>query len=298
MVLGTILSYYLSLKLMDKMNEDSFDYDNSTVTHIDFKIPLNKYEKCVSQDLIIAKNLDTNLKDVICPINVKDDIKFILDALKNKIPKNIKLLDIPNGILFHGPPGTGKTMLAKAIAKESNIHFLNMNISTVENKFYGESPKILKAYFTLAEKLKPCIIFIDEMDGLFSVRNALDQSNVNSLKTLFLTLMDGLKARSKTIFVIGATNRLDQLDFAVKRRLSNFIEFHNPSQEDISKYLSNFITLEDYSNVSEKIFQSSLSFSNIHELLKYSTKQRYLKNRHTNVWCDNDIIEYIHLFKI
>lgn len=295
MLIGTILSYYLSLHLMNKMNEDSLDYDSKDIPLKN--IDLTKYEKSVCYDLIDPIDIKIKLKDIICDTTIKNDVKFVLDALKNKIPKDIPLLEIPNGILFHGPPGTGKTMLAKAIAKESNIKFLNMNISTIENKFYGESPKILKAYFSLASKIKPCILFIDEMDGLFSVRNAMDQSNINGLKTLFLTLMDGMKSKNDSIFVIGATNRLDQIDPAVKRRMSNLIEFKNPSEEDIEKYLQSFITFEndDSIEISKKL--KGISFSNLYELLKYCTKQRYLQGNHVSKWKVNDIIDYSESFK-
>jgi ATPases of the AAA+ class len=68
-----------------------------------------------------------------------------------------------SGILLYGPPGCGKTMIAKATAKEANVSFINLDISTLTDKLYGESPKLATAIFSLAEKIQPCIIFIDEI---------------------------------------------------------------------------------------------------------------------------------------
>ena len=102
------------------------------------------------------------------------------------------LLSPPRGIMLYGPPGTGKTMLAKAIAKESGAFFINLRISTIQNKWFGESQKLVRALFTLAEKMAPTIIFVDEMDALLRQRNDRDQSHINDIKAEFMSQWDGL----------------------------------------------------------------------------------------------------------
>ena len=136
-----------------------------------------------------------------------------MKLLKKQI-KSTHLLNVPNGVILYGPPGNGKTMFAKAMAYESKCNFINLCPSTFESQYHGESIKLLKGCFDLASKLKPCIIFLDELDGFLSQRNDFDQSHVNSIKTMFLSLMDGFNTRSEQVLVIGATNRLKSLDKA------------------------------------------------------------------------------------
>ena len=293
------LSYYISIKILEKASLDVFEepqklqnlelFSKFNLTNI------NRYEKNIFNDVINPKNISVNLNDIICDQLIRSNILFVLDSLKNKVPRNIPLLDIPNGVILYGPPGTGKTMLAKSIAKECNMPFINVSYSSIENKFFGESPKILKAYFTLADKLKPCILFFDEIDGFLSKRNALDQSPVNGLKTLFLTLMDGLISRDSTVLAIGATNRIDQLDPAVKRRMSNHIYMDLPDIQQIQKYIHFLLPNEHFDNCLFKSL-SGMSYSNIKELLKYCAKQRYLNNKHLEKWNVNEITDYQHLF--
>jgi ATP-dependent 26S proteasome regulatory subunit len=82
------------------------------------------------------------------------------------------LLSAPSGVLLYGPPGCGKTMLAKALAHESGASFINLHISTMTEKWYGDSNKIVRAVFSLARKMQPCIIFIDEIDAVLGTRRS------------------------------------------------------------------------------------------------------------------------------
>lgn len=82
------------------------------------------------------------------------------------------LLSAPSGVLLFGPPGCGKTMLAKAVAHESGASFINLHISTLTEKWYGDSNKIVRAVFSLARKMQPAIIFIDEIDALLGTRRS------------------------------------------------------------------------------------------------------------------------------
>lgn len=96
------------------------------------------------------------------------------------------------GILLYGPPGCGKTLLAKAIAKDANLRFLVLPLSLVLDKWVGETEKYLEALFTLARKIKPCVIFIDEIDSLTRRRNPLDRDWNLTMKSHFLSLWDGI----------------------------------------------------------------------------------------------------------
>ncbi len=122
----------------------------------------------------------------------------------------------PKGVLLHGPPGSGKTLLAKAVANESEANFVLVNGPEIMNKFYGESEKRVREIFDEAEKNAPTIIFIDEIDAIAPKREESHGEVERRVVSQLLTVMDGLKSRGKVV-VIGATNRPNALDPALRR---------------------------------------------------------------------------------
>jgi transitional endoplasmic reticulum ATPase len=141
-------------------------------------------------------------------------------------------IDPPRGILLHGPPGTGKTMLAKAVVNESNANFFTINGPEIMSKYYGESEQRLREVFEEAEKNAPSIIFIDEIDSIAPKRAEVTGEVERRVVAQLLALMDGLKSR-KNVIVIGATNRPEGLDMALRRpgRFDREIELRVPNTE-------------------------------------------------------------------
>ena len=125
-------------------------------------------------------------------------------------------VDPPKGVLLHGPPGTGKTRLAKAVANESEASFFTINGPEIMGSAYGESEKRLREVFEEAAKASPSIVFIDEIDSIAPKRTQVHGEAEKRLVAQLLTLMDGLHARS-SIVVIAATNRPDAIDEALRR---------------------------------------------------------------------------------
>ena len=125
-------------------------------------------------------------------------------------------VDPPKGVLLHGPPGTGKTRLAKAVANESHAEFFHIAGPEIMGSAYGESEKRLRDVFELAAKSAPSIIFIDEIDSIAPKRAQVTGEAEKRLVAQLLTLMDGLEARQNTV-VIAATNRPEALDEALRR---------------------------------------------------------------------------------
>ena len=134
------------------------------------------------------------------------------------------LLTAPSGVLLYGPPGCGKTMLAKALARESGACFINLHISTLTEKWYGDSNKLVSAVFSLARKLQPTIVFIDEIDAVLGQRRSGEHEASGMVKAEFMTHWDGLASStteggSQRICILGATNRIQDIDEAILRRL-------------------------------------------------------------------------------
>ena len=125
-------------------------------------------------------------------------------------------VDPPKGVLLHGPPGTGKTRLAQAVANESDAQFFTINGPEIMGSGYGESEKRLREVFEEAAKASPAIIFIDEIDSITPKRSQVSGEAEKRLVAQMLTLMDGLESRSN-IVVIAATNRPDAIDEALRR---------------------------------------------------------------------------------
>ena len=124
-------------------------------------------------------------------------------------------IDPPKGVLLYGPPGTGKTLLARAVANETNAHFSVINGPEIMGRYYGESEERLRTVFEEATQNAPAIIFIDELDSIAPSRDETGEAERRVVAQL-LTLLDGLEARGNVV-VIGATNRPDAIDEALRR---------------------------------------------------------------------------------
>ena len=166
---------------------------------------------------------------------LKEEITKIREMveLPLKHPEVFERLGVepPKGVLLHGPPGTGKTLLAKAVANESDANFLLINGPEITSKFYGESEKKIREIFEEAEKNSPSIIFIDEIDSIAPKREETYGEVERRMVAQLLATMDGLKSRGKVI-VIGATNRPNSLDPALRRpgRFDREVEIGVPSK--------------------------------------------------------------------
>jgi len=198
-----------------------------------------------------------------------------IGGLKEVVPKIREMIEVPlrhpeiferlgveppKGVLLHGPPGCGKTLLAKAVANESGAHFISLAGPEVMSKFYGQSEENLRKLFEEAEKNAPTIIFMDEIDALAPKREESPGEVERRVVSTLLTQMDGLKSRGKVI-VIAATNRPNALDPALRRggRFDREIEIAVPNKagrKEILQIHTRHMPMEgvDLDKLSEKTY--------------------------------------------
>ncbi|GAB4858541.1 hypothetical protein Ancab_010016 [Ancistrocladus abbreviatus] len=203
-------------------------------------IHTNPYEDVIASDVINPDHIDMEFDSIGGLESIKQAL-FELVILPLRRPELFtygKLLGPQKGVLLYGPPGTGKTMLAKAIAKESGAVFINVRISNLMSKWFGDAQKLVAAVFSLAYKLQPAIIFVDEVDSFLGQRRNSDQEALTNMKTEFMALWDGFTTDPNArVMVLAATNRPSELDEAILRRFSQAFEIGMPDRRERAEIL-------------------------------------------------------------
>ncbi|CAK1555525.1 unnamed protein product [Leptosia nina] len=197
---------------------------------------LTDHEMIIASQLVVPDEINVNWKDIAGLDNLIRELRetVILPIQKRELFADSRLTQPPKGVLLHGPPGCGKTLIAKATAKEANMSFINLDVSLLTDKWYGETQKLASAVFSLAVKLQPCIVFIDEIESFLRTRTAHDHEATAMMKTQFMSLWDGLITDpSCTVIIMGATNRPQDLDKAIQRRMP--ATFHVPMPNEFQR---------------------------------------------------------------
>ncbi|KAK0179909.1 hypothetical protein PV327_005612 [Microctonus hyperodae] len=239
------------------------------------------YEMMIATHLIDPMDIPVSWENIAGLDSVIQELKetVILPIRRKELFEDSKLTQAPKGVLLHGPPGCGKTMIAKATARESGTCFINLDVSILTDKWYGESQKLTAAVFSLAVKLQPCIIFIDEIDSFLRARNSQDHEATAMMKAQFMSLWDGLNTDSScTVIVMGATNRPQDLDRAILRRMPATFHIRLPSEEQRTEILELILLREPISADVDPVKLSKLtegfSGSDLHELCRIASLYR------------------------
>jgi len=248
--------------------------------------------------LIHPNEIQINLKSVIGQYNTKEEINQYIDYMTNR-SKYVEMgVTIPRGLLFIGPPGCGKTYLAKCIASQANVSFISVTGSDFHEMFVGVGASRMKSLFATARSNSPCIIFIDEIDSLGMKRaNNVYNSEGNSVLNKLLTEMDGF-GNNENIMIIAATNRPETLDDALMRsgRFDRKLIFDRPNLDERKKLYELYLkdkktaeTLDDEKLLELSKHSASLTGADIKNVCNQGGIVCLRENRNK--------IEYSHLTK-
>ncbi|XP_022137420.1 uncharacterized protein LOC111008871 isoform X6 [Momordica charantia] len=211
----------------------------------------NEFEKRLLADVIPPSDIGVTFDDIGALENVKDTLKelVMLPLQRPELFCKGQLTKPCKGILLFGPPGTGKTMLAKAVATEAGANFINISMSSITSKWFGEGEKYVKAVFSLASKIAPSVVFVDEVDSMLGRReNPGEHEAMRKMKNEFMVNWDGLRTKdTERVLVLAATNRPFDLDEAVIRRLPRRLMVNLPDAPNRAKIIKVILAKEDLS---------------------------------------------------
>jgi transitional endoplasmic reticulum ATPase len=229
------LRRYLSVKEENHLDTILTKLDNLQITMEDFLAALREVEPTATREFFTERST-IKWHHVGGLKNIKDQLISIIEW-PTRYPDLFALgrVTAPKGILFSGPSGTGKTLMAKALAGETGLNFISISVPILFSKWLGESEKALHQIFKKAKQSAPCILFFDEIDALGMSRNATleGSSTVERVSTQFFNELDNLSDHSQVI-VLGASNREEFLDPALTRagRLDCILRFPIPDGND------------------------------------------------------------------
>jgi SpoVK/Ycf46/Vps4 family AAA+-type ATPase len=220
--------------LDEVLTSNAGDREKEQLRMAKLKKQCNSHEAKLLAGVVDAQNIKVGFEQVHAPAETIEALKTLTslsltrpDAFKYGILAQDRL----TGLMLYGPPGTGKTLLAKAVAKECKATVLEVSGAQIYDKYVGEGEKMVKAVFSLAKKLSPCIVFIDEADAIFGSRsNAGNRNTHREIINQFLREWDGMDLHN--VFIMVATNRPFDVDDAVLRRLPRRLLVDLPVAKD------------------------------------------------------------------
>lgn len=200
----------------------------------ELKKKCNQFEKKLLSGVVFPSDIRTTFADIRAPPATIEALQTLtsLSLLRPEaFSYGVLATDKIPGLLLYGPPGTGKTLLAKAVAKESGATVLEITAADLNDMFVGQGEKNVRAVFTLAKKLSPCVVFLDEADAIFSTRSHHNRNAHREMINQFLREWDGMTT-DLSAFIMLATNRPFDLDEAVLRRLPRRLLVDLPVEKD------------------------------------------------------------------
>lgn len=221
---------------------------------------MRELAEMIRRDILVS-NPEVRWDDIAGLADAKQLLKeaVVIPLKYPELFQTIPVLTPWNGVLLFGPPGTGKTMLAKAVATECRTTFFNISASSIVSKWRGDSEKLVRILFELAEHYAPSTIFLDELDSIMSQRQSGasggEHEGSRRMKTELLIQMDGLSKRKGQVFVLAASNLPWDLDQAMLRRLEKRILVGLPDTESRKYIMRKLLSHDEYSSLTDTDFE-------------------------------------------
>ena len=267
-------------KMVDGLISKSSFVPDHVLPFLHPNVTLNSYESEIAAAVIDPNSIQGDINRIGGLHDVKvavwECIQDLLLSNEDRVVtsrSHMQLFAPVSGILLFGPPGCGKTLMAKSMAKRAGLPMLHVTPSLLLRKWVGDTSLLTRALFTLSQKIAPCILFIDEMDSLLRTRSDQELSVDRNLKTEFMQLWDELVQCDARVVIIGATNRPQDLDSAIQRRFERSFLVGYPTDkgarvEVLKAILSEVQVAQDFDWEAAAKLTEGYSPSDMHALCK------------------------------
>jgi AAA+ superfamily predicted ATPase len=235
------------------------------------------------------EEVEMTLDDLVLTTDQEGEIEKIMKAIEHReYLATIGLREIGK-LLYVGPPGTGKTTTARALAHELDLPFVEVKLSMVTSQYLGETAKNVEKTFEVAKRLSPCILFIDEFDFVAKTRNSDEHAALKRAVNTLLKSIDEISLINDEVLLIGATNHPDQLDAAAWRRFDEIVNFPKPDslmRADILRIITREMDIEGFDPESLAMDTEGLTGSDLRMVLREAVLDALTEERTTLTQAD------------
>ncbi|NLO29098.1 MAG: ATP-binding protein [Methanosarcina mazei] len=257
----------------------------------------DKSEEMLKLVVIIApEDVKQKVRDLVLTEEQKDEIEKIMKAIQHReYLWEIGLHDIGK-LLFVGPPGTGKTSVARALSEQLSIPFVEVKLSMITDQYLGETAKNIDRVFLLAKKLNPCILFIDELDFVAKARTSDENAAIKRAVNTLLKAIDEISLVEHGVLLIAATNHPRMLDSAAWRRFDEIVHFPLPDL-DMRKNILDIVTRHiegDLDTAEIAALTEGYSGSDLRMVIREAVLSAHLEER--KVLTQKDLLDAVNSF--
>jgi AAA+ superfamily predicted ATPase len=240
-------------------------------------------------DIRAPKEVDMTMNDLVLTSDQEDEIYKIVKAIEHRdYLARIGLREIGK-LLFVGPPGTGKTSVARALAQELQLPFVEVKLSMITSQYLGETAKNVEKSFEVARRLSPCIFFMDEFDFVAKTRSSDEHAAIKRAVNTLLKSIDEISLIDDDVLLIGATNHPDQLDAAAWRRFDEIVNFPKPDtgmRADILRVVTRDMDITDFDPATLAEITEGLTGSDLRLVLREAVLDALTEERTTLTQAD------------